>query len=137
MAYELEPHIFRQRMIRLESDMEGQTNTSFPQWLGTMEPWQWAQSFDEDFRYGQMTTNLVEGINAVLLKTRHLPQHLFFFFLFFSIQLDRARVYNMSSPANQYGTIGAANQYGTIGAANQKPSTRVLSHRRSFFSKTD
>ncbi|PPD94540.1 hypothetical protein GOBAR_DD08409 [Gossypium barbadense] len=38
-----------------------------------MEPWQWAQSFDEDYRYGQMTTNLVEGINAVLLKTRHLP----------------------------------------------------------------
>ncbi|PPD99156.1 hypothetical protein GOBAR_DD03821 [Gossypium barbadense] len=60
-------------MIRLESDMEGQTNTSFRQWLGTMEPWQWAQSFDEGFRYGQMTTNLVEGINAVLLKTRHLP----------------------------------------------------------------
>ncbi|XP_052482535.1 uncharacterized protein LOC128036037 [Gossypium raimondii] len=39
MAYELEPHIFRQRMARLESDMEGQTNTSFRQWLGTMEPW--------------------------------------------------------------------------------------------------
>ncbi|PPD98862.1 hypothetical protein GOBAR_DD04130 [Gossypium barbadense] len=60
-------------MIRLESDMEGQTNTSFRQWLGTIEPWQWAQSFDECFRYGQMTTNLVEGVNAVLLKTRHLP----------------------------------------------------------------
>ncbi|PPD76816.1 hypothetical protein GOBAR_DD26250 [Gossypium barbadense] len=60
-------------MARLESDMEGQTNTSFWQWLGTMEPWQWAQSFNEGFRYGQMTTNLVEGINAVLLKTRHLP----------------------------------------------------------------
>ncbi|PPE02675.1 hypothetical protein GOBAR_DD00234 [Gossypium barbadense] len=60
-------------MARLESDMEGQTNTSFRQWLGTMEPWQWAQSFDEGFHYGQMTTNLVEGINAVLLKTRHLP----------------------------------------------------------------
>ncbi|PPD84586.1 hypothetical protein GOBAR_DD18474 [Gossypium barbadense] len=52
--------------------MEGQTNTSFRQWLGTLEPWQWALSFDEGFRYGQMTTNLVEGINAVLLKTRHL-----------------------------------------------------------------
>ncbi|PPE02187.1 hypothetical protein GOBAR_DD00785 [Gossypium barbadense] len=38
-----------------------------------MEPWQWAQNFDEGFRYGQMTTNLVEGINTVLLKTRHLP----------------------------------------------------------------
>ncbi|PPD71158.1 hypothetical protein GOBAR_DD31960 [Gossypium barbadense] len=53
--------------------MEGQTNTSFRQWLGTMEPWQWAQCFDEGFRYSQMTTNLVEGINVVLLKTRHLP----------------------------------------------------------------
>ncbi|PPS00167.1 hypothetical protein GOBAR_AA20492 [Gossypium barbadense] len=51
-------------MARLESDMEGQTSTSFQQWLGTMEPWQWAQSFDEGFRYGQMTTNLVEGIEA-------------------------------------------------------------------------
>ncbi|PPD79993.1 hypothetical protein GOBAR_DD23087 [Gossypium barbadense] len=71
--YELEPHIFHQRMIRLESDVEGQTNTYFRQWLGTMEPWQWAQSFDEGFRYGQMTTNLVEGVNDVLLKTRHLP----------------------------------------------------------------
>ncbi|PPD94292.1 hypothetical protein GOBAR_DD08664 [Gossypium barbadense] len=70
--YELQPHIFLQRMIRLESDMEGQTNTSFRQWLGTMKPWQWAQSFDEGFCYGQMTTNLVEGINDVLLKTRHI-----------------------------------------------------------------
>ncbi|PPD91592.1 hypothetical protein GOBAR_DD11472 [Gossypium barbadense] len=32
-----------------------------------------AQSFNEGFHYGQMTTNLVERINAVLLKTRHLP----------------------------------------------------------------
>ncbi|PPD71057.1 hypothetical protein GOBAR_DD32064 [Gossypium barbadense] len=38
-----------------------------------MDPWQWAQSFDNGFRYGQMITNLVEGINVVLLKTRHLP----------------------------------------------------------------
>ncbi|KAH1107050.1 hypothetical protein J1N35_010818 [Gossypium stocksii] len=37
-----------------------------------MESWEWAQIFDEGFRYGQMTTNLVEGVNAVLLKTRHL-----------------------------------------------------------------
>ncbi|PPD68727.1 hypothetical protein GOBAR_DD34391 [Gossypium barbadense] len=72
-------------MIRLESDMEGQTNTSFRQWLGTMEPWQWAQSFDEGFRYGQMTTNLVEGINAVLLKTRHLPIASVFFATFYRL----------------------------------------------------
>ncbi|KAK5836239.1 hypothetical protein PVK06_012010 [Gossypium arboreum] len=72
-THELQPHIFRQRMTRLESDMEGQTNTSCQQWLGTMEPWQWAQIFDEGFCYGQMTTNLVEGTNTVLLKTQHLP----------------------------------------------------------------
>ncbi|PPD87999.1 hypothetical protein GOBAR_DD15064 [Gossypium barbadense] len=71
--YEVKPRIFRQRMIRIESDIEGQTNTSFRQWLGTTESWQWAQSFDEGFRYGQMTINLVEGINAVLLKICHLP----------------------------------------------------------------
>ncbi|PPD93591.1 hypothetical protein GOBAR_DD09478 [Gossypium barbadense] len=70
-------------MIRLESDMEGQTNTSFQQWFGTMEPWQCAQSFDEGFRYGQMTTNLVEGINIVLLKTRHLPIASAFFATFY------------------------------------------------------
>ncbi|PPD87045.1 hypothetical protein GOBAR_DD16038 [Gossypium barbadense] len=39
---------------------------------GRDKSWQWwAQSFDEGFRYGHMTTNLVERINAVLLKTRH------------------------------------------------------------------
>ncbi|PPD80507.1 hypothetical protein GOBAR_DD22567 [Gossypium barbadense] len=38
-----------------------------------MEPLQWAQSFDEGFRYSQMTTNLVEGINTVLLKIRYFP----------------------------------------------------------------
>ncbi|PPD94395.1 hypothetical protein GOBAR_DD08581 [Gossypium barbadense] len=38
-----------------------------------MEPWQWAQSFDEGFHYGHMTTNLAEEINPVLLKIQHLP----------------------------------------------------------------
>ncbi|PPS10024.1 hypothetical protein GOBAR_AA10624 [Gossypium barbadense] len=70
-SHELEPHIFCQRMARLESDMEGQTNTSFQQWLGTMEPWQWAQSFDEGFRYGQMTTNLVEGQQVNQIEAGH------------------------------------------------------------------
>ncbi|PPD94797.1 hypothetical protein GOBAR_DD08190 [Gossypium barbadense] len=37
VAYELEPHLFRQRMTRLESDMEGEMNTPFRQWLGTMK----------------------------------------------------------------------------------------------------
>ncbi|PPD97042.1 hypothetical protein GOBAR_DD05934 [Gossypium barbadense] len=60
-------------MTRLESDMEGQKNTPFRQWLGIMKSWQWAQNFDEGFRYGHMTTNLVEGANSVLMKTQHLP----------------------------------------------------------------
>ncbi|XP_017635738.1 uncharacterized protein LOC108477750 [Gossypium arboreum] len=49
MAHELEPHIFRQRMTRLESDMEGQTNTSFRQWLATLMP-----------RMGQQQVNQME-----------------------------------------------------------------------------
>ncbi|PPD90090.1 hypothetical protein GOBAR_DD12975 [Gossypium barbadense] len=72
--------------------MEGQTNTSFRQWLGTMEPWQWAQSFDEGFRYGQMTTNLVEGVNAVLLKTRHLPIAFVFSATFYKLATSMPRI---------------------------------------------
>ncbi|PPD97334.1 hypothetical protein GOBAR_DD05642 [Gossypium barbadense] len=72
-------------MIRLESDMEGQTNTSFREWLRAIESWQWAQSFDEGFRYGHMATNFVEGINAVLLKTRHLPIALVFSATFYRL----------------------------------------------------
>ncbi|XP_052477375.1 uncharacterized protein LOC128032706 [Gossypium raimondii] len=85
MAHELESYIFSQRMARLESDMEGLTNTSFRQWLGTMEPWQWAQSFDEGFRYGQITTNLVEGIKVVFLKTRHLSISFVFLATFYRL----------------------------------------------------
>ncbi|XP_016706996.1 uncharacterized protein [Gossypium hirsutum] len=48
-------------------------NADWEKQVVTIEPWQWVQSFDEGFHYGQMTTNLVEGINAVLLKTCHLP----------------------------------------------------------------
>ncbi|PPE01414.1 hypothetical protein GOBAR_DD01557 [Gossypium barbadense] len=59
-------------MTRLESDIKGETNTLFRQWLGIIKPWQWAQSFNEGFRYGHMTNNLVEGVNFVLMKTRHL-----------------------------------------------------------------
>ncbi|PPR85764.1 hypothetical protein GOBAR_AA34938 [Gossypium barbadense] len=65
MAYKLEPHIFQQRMTRLENDMEGQTNTSFRQWLGTIEPWQWAQSFNEGFRYA---TSQPDGGRHVLIE---------------------------------------------------------------------
>ncbi|KAH1131567.1 hypothetical protein J1N35_002945 [Gossypium stocksii] len=47
--------------------------TDLRTWLGSMENWQWTQSYDEGFRYGQMTTNLVEAVNFVLRHTRHLP----------------------------------------------------------------
>ncbi|KAH1047260.1 hypothetical protein J1N35_038044 [Gossypium stocksii] len=38
-----------------------------------MELWQWAQCFDEGYRYGHMTTNLVEAVNSVLMRMCHLP----------------------------------------------------------------
>ncbi|PPE01172.1 hypothetical protein GOBAR_DD01815 [Gossypium barbadense] len=49
--------------------MEGETSTLFRQWLGTIEPWQWTQSFDAGFRYGHMTTNLAE--EAVYLDAKN------------------------------------------------------------------
>ncbi|PPS11976.1 hypothetical protein GOBAR_AA08658 [Gossypium barbadense] len=70
--YELEAHRFRHKLARLETDMAG-SKPSLRQWLGSMEPWQWAQCFDEGYRYGHMTTNLVEAVNSVLRRTRHLP----------------------------------------------------------------
>ncbi|KAK5785180.1 hypothetical protein PVK06_039733 [Gossypium arboreum] len=39
---------------------------SLRQWLGRMELRQWAQYFYEGYRYGHMTTNLVEAVNFVL-----------------------------------------------------------------------
>ncbi|PPR99822.1 hypothetical protein GOBAR_AA20844 [Gossypium barbadense] len=50
-----------------------------------MEPWQWAQCFDEGYRYGQMTTNLVEAINFVLRRTRHLPISAVFSITFYKL----------------------------------------------------
>ncbi|XP_016711801.1 uncharacterized protein [Gossypium hirsutum] len=70
--YELEPHRFRHKLARLETNMAG-CKPSLTQWLSRMEPWQWAQCFDEGYRYGYMTTNLVEAVNSVLRHTRHLP----------------------------------------------------------------
>ncbi|XP_017622102.1 uncharacterized protein LOC108466276 [Gossypium arboreum] len=72
MGYELEPHRFRHKLARLETDMAG-CKPSLTQWLSRMEPWQWAQCFDEGSRYGYMTTNLVEAVNSVLRRTHHLP----------------------------------------------------------------
>ncbi|PPD83767.1 hypothetical protein GOBAR_DD19288 [Gossypium barbadense] len=46
-SYEIEPHIFRQRMIRHESDMVGRTNTSFRQWLATLMPRMGQQQVDQ------------------------------------------------------------------------------------------
>ncbi|XP_052484894.1 uncharacterized protein LOC128039980 [Gossypium raimondii] len=72
MGYELEAHCFRHKLARLDTDMAG-SNLSLRQWLGSIEPWQWDQYFDEGYWYSQMTTNLVEAINSVLRRTRHLP----------------------------------------------------------------
>ncbi|XP_017604138.1 uncharacterized protein LOC108450882 [Gossypium arboreum] len=72
MGYELEPHRFRHKLARLETDMAG-CKPSLTQWSSSMEPWQWAQCFDEGYRYGHMTTNLVKAVNSVLRRTRHLP----------------------------------------------------------------
>ncbi|KAH1064305.1 hypothetical protein J1N35_029292 [Gossypium stocksii] len=63
---------WRQRFVRLESQMS-YLPTNLQTWLGSMENWQWTQSYDEGFRYRQMTTNLVEAVNLVLRRTRHLP----------------------------------------------------------------
>ncbi|PPS12371.1 hypothetical protein GOBAR_AA08276 [Gossypium barbadense] len=83
MEYELEPHRFRHKLTRLETDMAG-CKPSLTQWLSSMEPWQWAQCFDEGYRYGHMTTNLVEVVNSVLRRTRHLPISAVFSAIFYS-----------------------------------------------------
>ncbi|KAH1073866.1 hypothetical protein J1N35_026194 [Gossypium stocksii] len=62
IGYELEAHRFRHKLARLKTDMTG-SNPSLRQWLSSIEPWQWAQCFDEGYQYGQMTTNLVKAIN--------------------------------------------------------------------------
>ncbi|XP_016709154.1 uncharacterized protein [Gossypium hirsutum] len=71
IEYELEPHRFRHKLVRLETDMAGY-KPSLTQWLSSIEPWQWAQCFDDGYRYGHMTTNLLEAVNFVLRRTRHL-----------------------------------------------------------------
>ncbi|PPD99274.1 hypothetical protein GOBAR_DD03707 [Gossypium barbadense] len=68
-----------------------------------MEPWQWAQSFDEGFRYGHMTTNLVEGINVVLLKTRHLPIASVFSATFYRLATLMPRMENIGRRPRSYG----------------------------------
>ncbi|PPS02181.1 hypothetical protein GOBAR_AA18476 [Gossypium barbadense] len=46
MGYELEAHRFRHKLARLETNMAG-SNPPLRQWLGSMEPCQWVQCFDE------------------------------------------------------------------------------------------
>ncbi|PPR85573.1 hypothetical protein GOBAR_AA35115 [Gossypium barbadense] len=38
IVYELEPHLSKQKMNRVEGDMQGETNTPFREWLNTMDP---------------------------------------------------------------------------------------------------
>ncbi|KAK5771231.1 hypothetical protein PVK06_047419 [Gossypium arboreum] len=63
---------WRQRFARLESQMSS-LPIDLRTWLGSIGNWQWTQNYDEGFRYGQMVTNLVEAVNFVLRRTRHLP----------------------------------------------------------------
>ncbi|XP_017635669.1 uncharacterized protein LOC108477663 [Gossypium arboreum] len=84
MGYELEAHRFKYKLARLETDMAG-SNPSLRKWLGSMEPWQWAQCFDEGYQYSQITTNLVEAINSVLRRTRHFPISAIFSAIFYRL----------------------------------------------------
>ncbi|XP_012472492.1 uncharacterized protein LOC105789671 [Gossypium raimondii] len=84
MTYELEPRRFRLRFATLESQMSS-LPTNLRTWLGSMENWQWTQSYDEGYRYGQMTTNLVEAVNSVLRRTRHLPISVVFSVTFYRL----------------------------------------------------
>ncbi|PPS01374.1 hypothetical protein GOBAR_AA19291 [Gossypium barbadense] len=68
MEYELEQHYFKQRLTRLEGNKYYEMNTPFQEWLGIMKPWQWAQSFDDEYQYGYITINLVKTIKSVLNK---------------------------------------------------------------------
>ena len=43
------------------------------QWIRKVPRSKWTQLFDGEKRYGQMTTNLSECTNKVLIGTRHLP----------------------------------------------------------------
>ncbi|XP_016747037.1 uncharacterized protein [Gossypium hirsutum] len=82
--YELEPHRSRHKLARLETDMAG-CKPSLIQWLSSMEPWQWAQCFDDGYHYGHMTTNLVEAFNSILRRTRHLPISAVFSAIFYRL----------------------------------------------------
>ncbi|PPD85082.1 hypothetical protein GOBAR_DD17981 [Gossypium barbadense] len=62
-------------MIRLEVDMQGETNTPFIEWLGTIEPWQWAQSFNNRLatlmpRMGLKQINQMEARNVFVEHVR-------------------------------------------------------------------
>ncbi|XP_012568982.1 uncharacterized protein [Cicer arietinum] len=58
------------RYYRREIDM---LNPDSLKWLDNIPRQDWIQAFDGGSRWGQMTTNLVESINAVLKGPRNLP----------------------------------------------------------------
>ncbi|KAK5770819.1 hypothetical protein PVK06_046974 [Gossypium arboreum] len=77
---------WRQRLARIEAQMSSlPKNHRLCQWLGSMEKWQWSQSYDDGFRYGQMTTNLVKAVNLVLRRTHHLPIFVIFLATFYRL----------------------------------------------------
>ncbi|KAK5770641.1 hypothetical protein PVK06_046794 [Gossypium arboreum] len=67
MQESIQRHVVREDNIYLISDRSKGLLATI-----SMENWQWTQSYDEEFRYVQMTTNPVEAINSVLRRTCHL-----------------------------------------------------------------
>ncbi|PPD81938.1 hypothetical protein GOBAR_DD21136 [Gossypium barbadense] len=55
-------------MTRLVGDIQSEMNTPFQEWLGTMESWKWALSFNDGAQYGEMTTNLAEAVNSMEVR---------------------------------------------------------------------
>ncbi|KAK5811870.1 hypothetical protein PVK06_027250 [Gossypium arboreum] len=51
-------------LTRLEGNKYYEMNTPFQEWLGIMKPWQWAQSFDDEYQYGYITINLAGNLDA-------------------------------------------------------------------------
>ncbi|PPD87254.1 hypothetical protein GOBAR_DD15826 [Gossypium barbadense] len=68
-SHELKLRRFRQRFTRLESKMSS-LPTDLRTWLGSMENWQWTQSYDEGFRLATLMPRMGSR-QAKQIKARH------------------------------------------------------------------
>ena len=50
-----------------------QLNANSVTWFSKLDTKKWTQAYDQGYRYGWMTTNIVECINGVLIGARMLP----------------------------------------------------------------